>query len=157
MTPSFIQLDKPAIWGPPRLSTPIVSHYQLLINFNLLKRSQLYTLLPISVTTTTLAKLWWSLAWTMKQTHNWSTISTPLWCGFFPIFSPYKVSFVCLFQILQWFPFALRMTSNLLNMSYKTLNYLTPKYLSILLHTILSLTLSLSVTLTFFISQDMVD
>lgn len=50
----------------------------------------------------------------------------------------------CLFQILQWFPFAPRMTWNLFDMDYKALNYLTTKYLSVLPHTKFPLTLIVS-------------
>lgn len=76
---------------------------------------------------------------------------------FFSIWSQCVVVVVVVFfQILQRFPFALRTASHVLNMAYKTLNYLTPKDLPVLPHSMLPLTVSLSATPTFFIIQDMI-
>ena len=69
-------------------------------------------------------------------------ILIPLWFGFFSISSLHKISLFV--SDLQWFPFAPRMTWNLFNMGYKALNYLTPKYLSVLPPTKFPLTLIVS-------------
>lgn len=157
MAASFIHLDEPAIWEPLLLSSPIVSSLPKSHQFQLPKWILNVSLLPVSVTTA-IAKLSWSLASTMEQIPNRSVHSyTPMIQFLSHLFSIWCQVFlcvcVCFLQILQRFPFVLGMTSNLLSIVSKVLNYLTPKCFPVSPGSMLPVTLSLSVALNFFISQ----
>lgn len=151
MTPSFIQLDKPAIWGPPLLSAPIISHYQWLISFNLLNRFQIYTVLP-TTTITAVEKLWWSFTCAMDSKLIY-TFLFPCDLASFP--SLLHIKSVCLFQIFSDFPLLLGWHEIFLTWATKLLTiWPLNTSLSCLLQS--SPWLSLSVTMTFFISQDVI-
>lgn len=151
MTPSFVQLDKPAIWEPPLLSAPIISHYQCLISFNLLDRSDLYS------TSHYHHHHHRKIMMVFYLCNGFKTglfILIPLWFGFFSIYSPYEVSFVC-FRSFSDFPLLLGWHEIFSTWATK-LSTIWPLNTSVSCLTQSSPWLSLSVTMTFFISQDMI-